>query len=363
MSQRINPEEIVGNIYGNWKVLEYVSKDDKLYQYKCLNTDTGKTSIRNKYSLQKSAQNKNIKPVDLTGEIFGDLKIISKLDKRKGNQYWLARCLETGIEKEISYANLINGSGTTNVKKPLEDKVNDVIGQWKILEVLKSEGQVTKFRVLNLQTGEIKNRSLSSINHCFRPDDIDEWIENDGQLTLEELEHNETAFLSQWKSYFNAKADEYNVLVSGAIFSRYYLLWRAKYKIHVPNEYEINHINATRTDDRIDNLRLLTRRQNLLTRVKRKYPTTSKFKNVCWVPKRNRWRAYFAVDGQHVFNRYFREEDDAAVAYNNFILEDLETDYKFEHNLIGNNPKRLIPRLNYIVGYHYPSDIIYQLAN
>jgi len=159
------------------------------------------------------------------------------------------------------------------------------------------------------------------------------------------------------------KTDAYSVLVGGAIFSRYYLLWRAKYKIHVPNGYEINHINATRTDDRVDNLRLLTRRQNILTRVKRKHQTTSKFKNVCWVPKRSRWRAYFAVDGKQVFNRYFREEEEAATAYNDFVLDNLETDFKFEHNVIGNNPKRLIPRLNYIVGYHYPSDIIYQLAN
>ena len=363
MSKKINPEEIIGNIYGNWKVLEYVGKINRLHQYKCLNTYTGKTLIRNKYSLQKSANNKGKQPLDLTDKIFGDLKIISKLDKRNGSQYWLAKCIKTGIEKEISHSSLISGNGTTNIKKPLEDKVNDVIGKWKILEVLKSKGQVTKFRVLNLQTGEIKNRTLCSLNHCFHPDDIDEWINNDGKLTLEELDNDAEAFLSQWKSYHDAKIDEYNVLVGSAIFSRYYLLWRAKYKIHVPNGYEINHINATRTDDRIDNLRLLTRRQNLLTRVKRKHHTSSKFKNVCWVPKRNRWRAYFAIDGKQIFNRYFREEENAAAAYNNFVLEDLETDFKFEHDVIGNNPKRLIPRLNYIVGYHYPSDFIYQLAN
>jgi|GEM_PF-5411471 len=182
MSKTINTEEIIGNVYGNWKVLEYAGKIEKLHQYKCLNTNTGKTSIRNKYSLQNSAQNKNIKPVDLTGKIFGDLKIISKLDKRKKHQYWLARCVKTGIEKEISHANLINGNGITNIKKPTEDKVNDVIGQWKILEVLKSKGQDTKLRVLNLQTGEVRNRTLSSIDHCFQPDDIDEWIKKMANL-------------------------------------------------------------------------------------------------------------------------------------------------------------------------------------
>ena len=50
------------------------------------------------------------KALDLTGQIFNNLKAIKKLPSKNGKTYWLCECLLCGTQKEVQTCHLTNGS-------------------------------------------------------------------------------------------------------------------------------------------------------------------------------------------------------------------------------------------------------------
>lgn len=84
-----------------------------------------------------------------------------------------------------------------------------------------------------------------------------------------------------------------------------------------PNQM-IDHINMDCLDNRSCNLRVATKSQNAANRNadQRKRGTTSRHKGVCWKAERNYWCAYIHVDGKTRYLGGFKDEDDAARAYN-----------------------------------------------
>ena len=50
------------------------------------------------------------KALDLTNQIFGDLKAIKKAPSRSGKTYWLCECLLCGKQKEIQTSHLTSGA-------------------------------------------------------------------------------------------------------------------------------------------------------------------------------------------------------------------------------------------------------------
>jgi len=84
-----------------------------------------------------------------------------------------------------------------------------------------------------------------------------------------------------------------------------------------PESFIIDHVNHNKLDNRICNLRLCTRGQNIMNSRKRKN-CLSKYKGVT-LDKRKRlkkWYAQIVKEGNYFHSQYFLTEKEAAKAYN-----------------------------------------------
>ena len=90
---------------------------------------------------------------------------------------------------------------------------------------------------------------------------------------------------------------------------------------HKPNkthEIVIDHINNIRTDNKLDNLQLITQRRNAS---KDKKNCSSSFTGVCWDKQYNKWRAKIRIKNKQKFLGLFRCELKAAMAYQKALKE------------------------------------------
>ena len=85
--------------------------------------------------------------------------------------------------------------------------------------------------------------------------------------------------------------------------------------IEIPEGFYCDHINQNGLDNRKANLRPATWSQNLWNRKKYNRPSSSKFKGVEWVKDRGCWRAMIQANRKKIYVGYFRDEIDAARAY------------------------------------------------
>lgn len=76
-----------------------------------------------------------------------------------------------------------------------------------------------------------------------------------------------------------------------------------------PKGLDIDHINHNRSDNRISNLRLLTRSQNCCNR------EVKKSLGIDYRAKYRKWRARIQHEGKEVFLGYFETEPEAQAAY------------------------------------------------
>jgi len=85
----------------------------------------------------------------------------------------------------------------------------------------------------------------------------------------------------------------------------------------------VDHINLNPLDNRAVNLRIASRGQNAANRGadRRRIGTSSVHKGVSWRKNRNCWGAYIHVDGRTRYLGSFKDENDAARAYNRAALE------------------------------------------
>jgi len=77
----------------------------------------------------------------------------------------------------------------------------------------------------------------------------------------------------------------------------------------------VDHINGNGLDNRIANLRLATYAQNSRNRSKIKRACSSRYKGVWYSRKLNKWRAQICYGGVKEHLGYYRDERDAARAY------------------------------------------------
>ena len=96
---------------------------------------------------------------------------------------------------------------------------------------------------------------------------------------------------------------------------------RKRHQIHVweevngpvPEGHEIDHINGDRTDNRIDNLRLVTRQDNM--RNAKVYKTSKTgVPGVCWSKAKQRWRAYVVDSYKQTHLGYYTDWFEAVCA-------------------------------------------------
>jgi hypothetical protein len=77
---------------------------------------------------------------------------------------------------------------------------------------------------------------------------------------------------------------------------------------------EIDHRNGDPSDNRLTNLRLATRSQNIAN-TRLRIDTTSGVKGVTWNKRDGNWMAQIRVNGKQIFLGYFDAIEDAAEAY------------------------------------------------
>jgi hypothetical protein len=76
---------------------------------------------------------------------------------------------------------------------------------------------------------------------------------------------------------------------------------------------DLDHINEDKLDNRIDNLREATRRQNMQN-VRRHKHNTSGYKGVAWHHQRSKWRAYIFDNYRQIHLGLFDSREAAAAA-------------------------------------------------
>lgn len=94
-------------------------------------------------------------------------------------------------------------------------------------------------------------------------------------------------------------------------YRRHRLVWA--YFNGDPGSYEIDHVNRIKGDDRLENLRLATRRENSYNTI---YSgNKSGFPGVCWHKRDKRWRVSIKNKGVNCHIGYFTDFDEAKAAY------------------------------------------------
>ena len=91
---------------------------------------------------------------------------------------------------------------------------------------------------------------------------------------------------------------------------------------------QVDHINGNRSDNRVENLRMATRSQNLLSFTKKRTGTKSKHLNVTSCPKTGRWYGSIMVKGAVHYTQRFDSEHEAFLAVSELrssLLENLYT--------------------------------------
>lgn len=90
------------------------------------------------------------------------------------------------------------------------------------------------------------------------------------------------------------------------------------------NKEEIDHLNHDKLDNNVDNLRWATRSEQTANRTKWKN-TSSKFVGVCFDKNNNKWKANIRCQklngGKQQHLGYFKTEEEGALAYNQFIID------------------------------------------
>lgn len=115
-------------------------------------------------------------------------------------------------------------------------------------------------------------------------------------------------------------ANGYRVIgFAGKLRSEGRLAWYFSYGSFPPKGMDIDHINRDPADNRLVNLRVATRSQNMANAKKRtrKGGPASQYKGVSW---QGAWRAAYQKDGQLKFLGYFTNEIDAARAYDMAVI-------------------------------------------
>jgi hypothetical protein len=94
---------------------------------------------------------------------------------------------------------------------------------------------------------------------------------------------------------------------------RYYLHRLAWFYTHGQWPSELDHINRDKSDNRIFNLRIVSRRQNNFNTGLRK-DNTSGHKGVCWYPQNRKWCARSFTNGRYIHIGIYETKEAAILA-------------------------------------------------
>lgn len=123
---------------------------------------------------------------------------------------------------------------------------------------------------------------------------------------------------NRWRAQFSGKEAFTSVClgyhtgsIDDATFKAHRVAW-AIYHGDWPNG-QIDHQNGVRTDNRIENLRLVTPQENMRNRTINRN-NTSGICGVSWAKSEEKWKAQIKVGGKIIHLGYFQNIDDAKAA-------------------------------------------------
>lgn len=88
------------------------------------------------------------------------------------------------------------------------------------------------------------------------------------------------------------------------------------YKRDGTHKTVVDHINGIITDNRLENLRIISNRENLSRR-----GGTSKYAGVSWVKRNNKWRADIYLGDRYYYLGLYKTEEEAHIAYLDALYE------------------------------------------
>lgn len=121
--------------------------------------------------------------------------------------------------------------------------------------------------------------------------------------------------ISRHKWTYNGNGYAYRHLINDGKFIKIYM---HRQIIRAKKGQMVDHINGNRLDNRLENLRIATSKQNSGNSGSRK-GSVSKFKGV--IRARKKWSAQIAINRKSTYLGMFEREEDAALAYNFAALE------------------------------------------
>jgi hypothetical protein len=103
------------------------------------------------------------------------------------------------------------------------------------------------------------------------------------------------------------------------IKGRLFLVHRIIYYLHYsvwPGDFHIDHIDGDTLNNKPENLRLVTHKQNLRSYKKTRKGVTSKYRGVSWHKASNKYAAQIRHNNNTIYLGLFTQEEEAALAYN-----------------------------------------------
>lgn len=116
-----------------------------------------------------------------------------------------------------------------------------------------------------------------------------------------------------------------HIYISRKISGKFKMLRLSRLIMNCPKGMEVDHINRNKLDNRRENLRIVTHQQNNFNRGSEKQ-STSVYKGVNFLPKRQSWRAQIGKDYKQTQIGEFKKERWAAMAYD-IAAKDLYGEY------------------------------------
>jgi HNH endonuclease len=124
----------------------------------------------------------------------------------------------------------------------------------------------------------------------------------------------------KWSAIWSKHTKSYYVICSYRDNGKAIIICLHRFILNTPKNKHTDHKNHDTLDNRRSNIRVCSRSQNQGNREKKSI-CSSKYKGVAWSKRDKLWIAYIRVDHHRTHLGCFKNEDDAAVAYNQAAIQ------------------------------------------